>query len=162
LRIAAIVFASFFSVTACAETLEVRPKEPVAEFTIPDEWTTSRTPRGIQAVSKDKEVYFWIEAYKPGEFDDIIAEHNKYWKAQNVEITSSDEQKHQEGGKEVTITNEHATWKGEPTVLYYVEFHLGLASQSNIVFTYWASPEGDKLYQKDLGDVFETLKVTEE
>jgi len=84
--------------TAFAATLEIRPKEPVAEFTIPDDWTTSHTERGIEAVSKDKEVYFWIEAYEPSEFDAILAEHNAYWKEQGVAISSSDEQKHAENG----------------------------------------------------------------
>ena len=59
------------------------------------------------------------------------------------------------------MTTEHATWKGEPTVLYYVEFQLGLPSKSNIVFTYWASPEGDKAFNKEVGDVLASLKVTE-
>jgi hypothetical protein len=146
---------------AKAETMEVRPSAPVAKFEIPEDWKTSRIPRGIEAVSTDGEVYFWIESYKPDEFDAIIAEHNAYWKKQGVVITSSDEEKHQENGAEVSMTTEHATWKGEPTVLYYIEFHLGLASKSDIVLTYWASPEGDKQFQKEVGDVIASLKVTE-
>jgi hypothetical protein len=149
------------STLSVAGTMEIRPREPVAEFTIPEDWKTSRIERGIQAISKDKEVYFWIEAYKPSEFKEIIAEHNAYWKEQGVAIASSDEQKHQENGKEVSMVTEHATWNGDPTVLYYIEYHLGLPSNSNIVFTYWASPEGDKTFQKEVGDVLGTLKVTE-
>jgi hypothetical protein len=147
---------------ARAETMEVRPSAPVAKFDIPDTWKTTRIHRGIEAVSADSEVYFWIESYKPDEFDQIIAEHNEYWKKQGVVITSSDEEKHQENGSEVSMTTEHATWKGDPTVLYYIEFHLGLPSKSNIVLTYWASPEGDKEYQKEVGDVISSLKVTEQ
>ena len=156
-----IIFLLFYSVIAHAGTMEVRPSEPIAKFTIPDDWKTSRIDRGIEAISKDEEVYFWIESYKPDEFQQIIAEHNAYWKEQGVTITSSDEQKHQENGKEVMFTTEHATWKGAPTVLYYIEFQLGLPSHSNIVFTYWASPDGDKTFQKEVGDVLASLKVTE-
>lgn len=159
--IVSIIFLLLFSVAAYAGAMEVRPSEPVAEFTIPDDWTTSRIDRGIEAISKDEEVYFWIESYKPAEFQQLIAEHNAYWKEQGVAITSSDEQKHQENGREVIITTEHATWKGGPTVLYYVEFHLGLPSHSNIVLTYWASPEGDKTFHRQVGDVLASLKVTE-
>jgi len=159
--VVSIILMLLFSVVAYAGTMEVRSNEPVAEFTIPDDWKTSRIGRGIEAISKDEEVYFWIEAYKPEEFQQILAEHNDYWKEQGVSITSSDEEKHQENGKEVMITTEHATWKGMPTVLYYVEFQLGLPSRSNIVFTYWASPDGDKTFQKEVGDVLASLKVTE-
>jgi hypothetical protein len=149
------------SVIACAGPVEVRPSEPIAEFTIPDDWETKRIDRGVQAFSPDEEVYFWIEAYNPDEFQQIIAEHSEYWKKQGVVITSSDEQKHQENGKEVSMTKEHATWNGKPTVLYYIEFQLGLQSGSNIVVTYWASPQGDKTFQKEVGDVLASLKVTE-
>ena len=156
-----IIVFLFSSVVAYAGTMEVRPSDPIAEFNIPGDWKTSRIDRGIQAISKDGEVYFWIESYKPDELSQIIAEHNAYWKEQGVTITSSDEQKHQENGKEVMFTTEHATWKGATTVLYYIEFQLGLASQSNIVFTYWASPDGDKTFQKEVGDVLGSLVVTE-
>ncbi len=141
--------------------MEVRPSAPIAEFTLPDNWETKRIERGVQATSPDQEVYFWIEAYKPDEFQQILAEHNEYWKKQGVVITSSDQEKHQEGSKEVSITNEHATWKGKPTVLYYVEFQLGLPSQSNIVLTYWASPKGDQAFHKEVGDVLGSVNVTE-
>jgi len=97
----------------------------------------------------------------PGIFVFIIAEHSAYWKDQGVEIASRDEDKRQENGKQISITTEHATWKGEPTVLYYVEYHLGLASNSNIVVTYWASPEGDKSFHDAVGDVLGSLKITE-
>ncbi len=146
---------------ARAETMEVRPSQPVAEFDLPDDWKVTRIARGVQAISKDGEVDFWIEAYKPDEFKQILDEHNAYWKDQGVVVTGSDAEKHAEGGKEVTVTTEHATWKGEPTVLYYVEYNLGLASQSNIVVSYWASPDGDKTYQKEVGDVLGSLKLTE-
>ncbi len=146
---------------AQAETMEVRPSAPIAEFAVPDDWRSSRIERGIQEISADGEVYFWIEAYTPDEFEQILAEHNAYWKEQGVVIGSSDSQTRRENGQEMTMTTEHATWKGAPTVLYYIEFQLGLPSHSNIVFTYWASPDGDKAFHKEVGDVLGSLKVTE-
>ncbi|HXT07904.1 MAG TPA: hypothetical protein VN715_13315 [Roseiarcus sp.] len=159
----AILLAGFLfaSTLAHAATMEVRPDSPVAQFTIPDDWKTSRIDRGIQAVSKDEEVDFWIEAYTPDQFQAILSEHNAYWKDQGVEISSSDSQTHSANGKEVVVTTEHAIWKGKPTVLYYIEFNLGLPSKSDIVFTYWASPEGDKTFQNEVGDVIKSLDVTE-
>ena len=146
---------------ALAEPMEIRPKAPVATFDLPDSWDTSRIERGIQAISPDKEVDLWIEAYKPDQFQAILAEHNAYWKEQGVEITGQDSKTHKEGGQQVQMTTETATWNGKPTVLYYIEYDLGLASKSNIVVTYWASPEGDKTFHADVGKILESLEVTE-
>jgi hypothetical protein len=151
----------FASTLAHAETMEVQPDSPVAKFTIPDDWKTSRVDRGIQAISKDGEVDFWIEAYTPDQLQAIIDEHKAYWKDQGVSISSSDSETHTADGKQVEVTTQHATWKGKPTVLYYIEFNLGLPSKSNIVLTYWASPEGDKSFQSEVGDVIKSLEVTE-
>jgi hypothetical protein len=146
---------------ALAEPMEIRPKAPVATFDIPDSWETSRIARGIQAISSDKEVDLWVEAYKPDQFKAILAEHDAYWKEQGVEIAGRDSQSHKEGGQEVQMTTETATWNGKPTVLYYIEYNLGLASKSNIVVTYWASPEGDETFHREVGKILESLAVTE-
>ena len=87
MRFALAIPLCLLSFAAFAASMEVRPREPVAEFNVPDDWTTTRTDRGLQVVSKDKEVYFWLEAYKPTEFDAILAEHNNYWKEQGVAIS---------------------------------------------------------------------------
>ena len=162
MRVALLLVSFLFASTlAEADTMEVRPDAPVAQFTIPDGWKTSRIDRGIQAVSKDEEVDFWIEAYTPDQFKAILEEHNAYWKDQGVVISASDSQTHAANGKQVIVTTEHANWKGKPTVLYYIEFNLDLPSKSNIVFTYWASPEGDKTFESEVGDVLKSLDVTE-
>jgi hypothetical protein len=124
----------FSSVLAHADPVEVRPSEPVAEVTIPDHWEVNRIERGIKLFSNDYEVYIWIEAYKPDQIQQLVAEHDAYWKKQGIVIASSDEQKHQENGKEASAVTRGATWNGKPTVLYYKEFQLGLPSRSNIRF----------------------------
>src|SRR3984885_5405103 len=53
---------------ALAEPTEIRPEAPIATFDIPDAWETSQISRGIEAVSPDKEVYLWVEAYEPDQF----------------------------------------------------------------------------------------------
>ena len=60
------------------------------------------------------------------------------------------------------MVTEHATWKGEPTVLYYVEYRLGLQSGSPTSSSPTGPPpEGDKAFQAEVGDVLESLKLTE-
>jgi len=156
-----MLFLLLSSVLARADPVELRPSQPIAEITVPDHWEVKRIDSGVQLFSEDYEVYIWIEPYKPGELGQIVADHDAYLKKQGVDIGSSDEQKRQENGKEVSEVTRNATWNGKPTVFYYKDFKLGLPSGSNIVFTYWASPKGDKAFQKDVADILASLKVTE-
>jgi hypothetical protein len=146
---------------AHADPVELRPGEQIAEFTIPDHWEVKRIDAGVQLFSNDYEVYIWIETHKPDQFQQIVAAHDAYLKKQGVDVGSSDEEKRQENGKDVSVVTRNATWNGKPTVFYYKEFQLGLPSRSNVLFTYWASPKGDKTFQKDVADILASLKVTE-
>jgi len=155
------LFLLLSSVLAHADSVELRPSGPIAEVTVPDHWEVKRIDSGVQLFSEDYEVYIWIEPHKPDELRQIVAEHDAYLKKQGVDIGSSDEQKRQENGKEVSVVTRNATWNSKPTVYYYKEFDLGLPSRSNIVFTYWASPKGDKAFQDDVAHILASLKVTE-
>ena len=68
---------------------------------------------------------------------------------------------HKEGGQQVQMTTETATWNDKPTVLYYVEYDTRTASKSNIVVTYWASPEGDKTFHGKVGKSWKAWRSRE-
>jgi hypothetical protein len=156
---AALVVA--FAGVAHAETMEVRPKAPIASFTFPDDWDTDRTPRGIQANTEDDEVYIWVETYLPNELETVVAEHNTYWAKQGVKITGRDLKQHVENGVTVQVVSETATWKGKPTVLYYMEYDLALESKRNILITYWASPEGNEENSAEVKSIIDSMAITE-
>ena len=44
----------------------------------------------------------------------------------------------------IRVTDLPATWKDEPTVLRYLAIDLHLPSQTQILLSYWASPDGDR------------------
>ena len=157
----AVAFVIGLAGSAQSSTLEVHPSAPVATLTVPGSWVTSRTNRGIEIKTKDEEVYIWAEAYKPNELDRVVAEHDAYWHEQGVIITGRDLSQHTEDGKTVQIVAQNATWKGEPTVLLYMEYDLGLASRSNILITYWASLEGHKAYGDEVGTIIKSMAITE-
>lgn len=156
-----VAFVVLAATLANAKTMEVHPHSPVASFKLPEAWQTSRIERGIQASTEDEEVYLWVETYKPDELDEVISEHNKYWKEQGVEITGRDMSQHVENGATVQVVSEKATHEGEPTVLLYMEYDLALASKSNILITYWASPEGNKTHADDVKSFIDSMKITE-
>jgi hypothetical protein len=156
---AVLVFA--FANPVYAGTMEVRPDAPVASFTFPDDWKTTRVERGVQAKTDDEEVYIWVETYKPNELETVVAEHNAYWKREGVQITGRELNQRVENGVTVQVVSEKATYEGKPTVLYYLEYDLGLSSKSNILITYWASPEGDTEYADDVQSIIGSMVVTE-
>ena len=160
-----LIFATALAIVSAtlahAETMEVRPGKPVASFTLPDEWETTRTNRGIQVKTDDDDVYIWVETYRPEELKTIVSEHNAYWDEQGVKITGRDLSEHVENGVSVQVVSEKATWEGKPTVLLYMEYDLALPSKSNILITYWASPEGHDTYSKDVKSIIGSMTVTE-
>ena len=157
----AVAFFVGLAGAAQSGTVEVHPSAPVATLTVPTSWVASRTKRGIEIKTKDDEVYIWAETYKPNELDKIVAEHDAYWSEQGVVITGRELSQHAEDGKMVQVVAQKATWNGEPTVLLYMEYDLGLASRSNILITYWASPEGHKAHGDEVGTIIKSMAVTE-
>jgi hypothetical protein len=146
---------------AQAETVEVHPSKPVATLTVPDGWSASRSKRGLEIKTEDEEVYIWAETYQPNELKRIVAEHDNYWKDQGVVINGRDLSQRVEDGKMVQIVAQKATYEGKPTVLLYMEYDLGLPSKSNILITYWASPEGHDEHAKDVQAIIGSMEITE-
>lgn len=146
---------------ARAETVEVRPEAPVATLAIPPSWIATPSPRGLQIRTEDEEVYVWAQTYKARELKKVVAEHNAYWREQGIEITGHDLSQQSDNGVSWQVVSHNATYKGDPTVLLYLEFDLGLKSGSNILITYWASPEGNKEHGDELGALIKSLTVTE-
>ena len=144
-RLAFVVCLAFIATPSVAKTIKVTPANPVAIVDIPDGWKVVDTKRGFGVKSPDEEVFFWIETFTPDQRASVVAEHERYFTRQGVRITGEPKVDTQ-GDRTVSIraTNYPATWKGEPTVLRYLAIDLRLPSQTQILLSYWASPEGDR------------------
>jgi hypothetical protein len=144
-RLALVVCLAFIATPGVAKTVKVTPANPLAIVDIPDDWTVVDTKRGFGVKSPDEEVFFWIETFTPDQRASVVAEHDRYFKGQGVRITGEPKIDTQ-GDRTMSIrsTVYRATWKGEPTVLRYLTIDLHLPSQTHILLSYWASPEGDR------------------
>ena len=143
-RLALIVCLAFIAMPGMAETIKVTPENPVAIVDIPDGWKVVDTKRGFGVKSPDGEVYMWIETFTPDQRASVVAEHERYFARQGVQITGEPRvETHGDQTVSIRLTDLPATWKGDPTVLRYLAIDLHLRSQTQILLSYWASPDGD-------------------
>jgi hypothetical protein len=103
------------------------------------------TKRGFGVKSPDEEVFFWIETFTPDQRASVVAEHERYFARQGVRITGEPTvDTKSDPTVSIRVTDLPATSKGEPTVLRYLAIDLHLPSQTQILLSYWASPDGDR------------------
>jgi hypothetical protein len=145
---------------AAAKTAKLTPAETVASLEFPDSWKISNIKRGLQAKSPDEEVYVWAELVPPEELDAVQKEHDDYFEKQKVTMAKADPDGKEVDGRKWAFINPKATYKGGSTVIRYIIINPKVASGKIIVFTYWASPEGDKNYDKEMDGVINSLRAS--
>jgi hypothetical protein len=139
--------------------------KPIAVITIPESWKVKDIDRGLQASTKDDEVYFWAEIYPADGLNDLMAEHDAYYTKQKVDVGNEDPKTQVikvNGVDAVLMHIVSPTWKGQPTVLEYVMFDPARKTGRKLMLSYWASPEGDKLYEADLNAMLASVKFKAE
>ena len=119
---------------------------------VPSAFQASDYARGMEVKSEDEEVFLWFETCKGSEVQDLLDEHNKYWKENDVVLNDPIDEKTTQstGTKQQTMDFKNATWKGKPTVLRYVIIGPLGSANSLVVYTLWASPEGSRTYGKEI------------
>jgi hypothetical protein len=145
---------------ADAKTAKLTPADTVASLDFPDSWKISSIKRGIEAKSPDEEVYVWAELVPSDEVDAVQKEHDKYFEKQKVTMTKADPVAKDVDGRQWAFIEPQSTWKGKPTLVKYIIINPKVASDKIIVFTYWASPEGDKNYDKEMDGVINSLRAS--
>jgi hypothetical protein len=127
---------------------------------VPDAFKASESSRGVELKTPDEEVFTWFEVYKGSEGDTLQAEHEKYWK--DNEVVPNDPQMTDRKAGNISVATmfyPHATWQGKPTVLRYVKIGPVAASGTMVLMTVWASPEGINAHGKEVEHMLDTLNV---
>jgi hypothetical protein len=145
---------------AAAKTVKLTPSETVAALDFPDSWKVSNIKRGLEAKSPDEEVYVWAELVPSDEVDTVQKEHDGYFAKQKVTMAKADPVPKDVDGRRWAFIEPQSTWKGKPTVVRYIIIDPKVASGKIVVFTYWASPEGDKNYDKEMDGVINSLRAS--
>jgi hypothetical protein len=145
---------------ALAKSAKLTPDDTVAVLEFPDSWKISTIKRGLQAKSPDEEVYVWAELVPSDEIDTIQKEHDDYFEKQNVTMSKAEPVGKEIDGRKWAFVDPQATWKGKPTIVRYIIINPNVASGKTVVFTYWASPEGAKNYDKEMDGVINSLRTS--
>lgn len=142
-----------------AKTLRFPAGEPIASVQIPDSWKSNKVPRGVGAQSPDDEAWVWFEFYVPSQYDAVVREHERYFAGQGVEITGKPRvSESNEDGVAIKATDFPATWQGKPTILRYLAIDFGLPNGKQMLMSYWASPEGEKMHGSAIGEMLQSMK----
>ena len=122
---------------------------------VPSAFQASDYERGME----DEEVFVWFETCKGNEIQDLLDEHNKYWKDNDVVLNDPVDEKttQSSGTKQQTMDFKNATWKGKPTVLRYVIIGPLGSADSRVIYTLWASPEGSRAHAKEIQGMLESM-----
>jgi hypothetical protein len=145
---------------ALAKTAKLTPADTVASLDFPDSWKISNIKRGLQAKSPDEEVYVWAELAPSDEVDMLQKEHDDYFEKQKVTMSKADPDGKEVDGRKWAFINPTATYQGKPTVIRYIIINPKVPSGKLIIFTYWASPEADKNYDKEMDGVINSLRAS--
>jgi len=149
-----------FPLVADAKNAKLTPADTVATLDFPDSWKISTIKRGIEAKSPDEEIYVWAELGPSDEVDAVQKEHDAYFEKQKVTMAKADPVGKDVDGRQWAFIEPQSSWKGKPTVVKYIIINPKVASDKIIVFTYWASPEGDKNYDKEMDGVINSLRAS--
>ena len=145
LFLAAALFTSLLGTAALAETHKIPQDNPIVTVDVPDEgWTATRIGRGIEVNDDDDEVYLAIEGIDVKDVDQVVKEAIVYLNREGVKIDTSTEKKVH--GKLGNFDVDDIGWQGKDRdgdVLVHLTI-VSITDQRGVLFTYWASPQGDK------------------
>jgi hypothetical protein len=154
----AVMLAAALATPVLAKTFKVPDEKPTASITIPDSWKSKEIDKGVEAQSSDSEVYFAVEATNAKGLEKTVEEAVEYLKGQGVTVDSST-MKQSEGNLN-GMKGWDITWSGtdkEGAAIVSVTI-LAVSDQDALIITYWASPEGTKKYEKELGGILNSIK----
>ena len=157
----AAVLSAFLATPVFAEVFNIPDGSPLASINIPDsDWKATKIERGIELESSDDEVYLAIEAVQLKDLKDLVAEAVIVLKRGGVTIDLSTQK--QKSGKLLGRQFDDLGWTGKDKdgdVMIHMSV-LSLNATDGIMFTYWASPDGDKTHDPAIRKMIESLKFS--
>lgn len=142
-----------------AKTYTVPDPNPIAVVTIPDDWTATVLPKGVEALSEDSEVYVAIEVTELQDVSKAIAAAIVWLKSKDVVLNEATQEKKdiEVGGMTGVQVKWEATDTDGPT---QVSLTVLVASDTKgLVLTYWGTEEGAKENAVDLNSIITSLKL---
>ncbi len=154
----AAMLAAVLSVPVQAETFKIPASNPYVTVEIPDGWTATQIERGIEVSSDDDEVYLAIEGTPMKDLTEVATDAVKFLNRAGVTVDKSTEKK--TDGKINGMDMYDIGWAGKDKDGDVV-VHLTIVTiepTKGVLFTYWASPKGDKEHDADIVKMVRSIK----
>lgn len=154
----AVLLALALLTPAFAKTFKVPGEDSFASITIPDDWKSKEIDNGVESESPDSEVYFAVEATDAKGLEKTIEEAVEYLNEKGVTVDLKTQK--QSEGKVNGMDGIDITWNGkdkEGDAIISLTI-LAAKKEKMLLITYWASPEGTKKHDKELGAILQSIK----
>jgi hypothetical protein len=154
----AVILAAALVQPAFAERFRIPAEDPIVTIDVPEDWTVAQIDKGIEASSDDDEVYLAIEGTVMKGLVELTTDAVRFLGRAGVTVDESSE-KSDEGTVNGFRMNSIG-WSGrdkDGDVLIHLMI-LTITPTKGVLFTYWASPEGDKEYQEAIRKIVRSVR----
>ena len=153
------VLATLLAAPVMAETHKIPEDNPIVTVVVPDKgWSAEKIASGIEVSDDDDEIYIAIQGIDSTNATATVAGAITYLERQGVTVDPSS--KAEKEGKVGNFDAFSIGWKGKDKdgeVLVNLVI-ITVSAQRGVLFTYWASPKGDKEHAAAITAMITSIK----
>jgi predicted Zn-dependent protease len=155
----ALLLSALLAAPAFAGAHKIPKEAPIASITFPSGWKVEDSDESIDATSDDGEIYINVELNDSDSIEGAIEESFGYLKKNKVTV-DPDSKKQTEGEinglKGIDFSFDGKDADGPCKISLTV---LQVSEKKGLLILYWASPEGEKKHDAELGKIMQSLKA---
>jgi hypothetical protein len=154
----AVLLAAALASPALAERFRIPADDPIVTIEVPEDWTATQIDKGVELSSDDDEVYLAIEGTPMKGLVELTTDAVRFLNRAGVTVDQSTE-KSDEGTVNGFKMNSIG-WAGrdkDGDVLIHLMI-LTITPTKGVLFTYWASPEGDKEHEETIRKIVRSVR----
>jgi len=160
-RLAALAATLFIALAGfvAAKTFSIPQGDPIATVSLPANWKTDEHAEFIEAVAPDQATHILVLGVEGRKVGESVGEAFRYIRGTDPMFVKPDQMKKEivtVKGAKVQRLSWDATRKDQPIVVCCYVITVSEGKQLLVMF--WGSAEAQQKYQRELKDVFETLR----
>jgi len=148
---------AFSLASLSAGTFQFPDEKPVVSVTIPATWKPSEDEQGVEATSKDDEVYIDIQATSAKTVEKGIDDALAYLKEKGVTVTADSVKKQELKLNGMDVFD--ISWDGtdEDGACKISLSVISVTDSQGLLVIYWASPDGEKKNRAALSKIAQSI-----
>jgi hypothetical protein len=143
---------------ALAERVRIPADEPIVMIDVPSDWTVTQIDKGVELSTEDDEVYIAVEGTPMKGLVELATDAIRYLNRAGVSVDKSTEKTDE--GTVNGFKMDSIGWAGQDKdgdVLIHLMI-LTITPTRGVLFTYWASPQGDKEYDEAIRKIVRSVR----